>query len=403
MSDPRNGSILFYWHDMWLPHSRFIVESFDKLASDGRTIILAGPAERSGASAIFNVPGSNVRSTVNVNCEYTDSYPIRETVCRFREWRRLVKTYSPDVIFVADEGMSLNTLLAGMANSLFGKGIVLFYGFENIVQSAGWNSLVRKPTLRRLGVFLRKAVRVLVLERMLMPTRRRVVHGGLVSYEACAQVVRSYRWNPLMRACWWPIDVGTFRREGARMDLRFNQGLVVGFVGRFVEEKGVLLLIEAAARVGVDVKFVFVGDGPVRDEMDRKIKLLGLSERCEIVPPLQTEELAKFYRAIDLLVLPSMSTETWKEQFGRVLVEARCCGVKVAGTDCGAIPAVVCDPNNICAEGSVSALATLIEREVRRRDEDIVHPTAVGPDVFMETIFIVADECRGAVVRRRHY
>ena len=400
MTDPRNNSILFYWHDMWLPHSRFIVDSFDKLATDGRSIILAGPAERSGASAIFTVLGRKTRSTLNIACEYTDSYRFRDTVCRFREWRRLLKAYSPDIIFVADEGMSVNTLLAGIANSLFGQGVLLFYGFENIVQSTGWDSFLRTRTLSRLGVFLRKAARVLVLEKLLMPIRRRVVHGGLVSYEDCAQVVRSYKWDPLMRECWWPIDVGTFTRSGAKKDLQLKQGPVVGFVGRFVEEKGVLLLIEAAAMVGVDVRFVFVGDGPVRNEMERRIKSLGLSERCSIVPPLQAAELAKFYRAIDLLVLPSMSTETWKEQFGRVLVEARCCGVKVAGSDSGAIPGVVRDRDNIFAEGSVSALGALIEKEVRRRGDSVEHPPAVGPEVFLETVCIVAGECRNAVARK---
>ena len=44
------------------------------------------------------------------------------------------------------------------------------------------------------------------------------------------------------------------------------------------------------------------------------------------------------YAQLDVLVLPSRTTPTWKEQFGRVIVEALWCGVPVVGSDSGEIP-----------------------------------------------------------------
>lgn len=45
-----------------------------------------------------------------------------------------------------------------------------------------------------------------------------------------------------------------------------------------------------------------------------------------------------FFASIDVLVLPSRTTATWKEQFGRVLVEAMACQTPVIGSDSGEIP-----------------------------------------------------------------
>lgn len=394
MSERGGATVLFFWHDIWLPHSRFFVDKLDKCGNTESSIVLAGPAERTGASAIFTVAAERFGAVKNVISEYPKSYRFRETICRFREWVRLVKKYSPDVIFVADEGMSLNVLWAGIANFLFGRAVVLFYGFENIVQGVGWNDLSGSLTVRQFAICLRKAARRLVLETLLMPIRRRVVHGGLVSYKECADVLHSYRWNPVMVECWWPIDITAFKRGGSRRELRWNDGYVVGFVGRFIEEKGILLLVEAAKFVDANIRFVFVGDGPMRGKVVRRINALGLEERFEIIPPLDAEKLAEFYRSIDLLVLPSISTETWKEQFGRVLVEARCCGAKVAGSNSGAIPTVVRNADRIFSEGNVEQLAALIQREVRCGDGDANVASAVGPEIFMERILSLAYQCR---------
>ena len=47
------------------------------------------------------------------------------------------------------------------------------------------------------------------------------------------------------------------------------------------------------------------------------------------------------YREMDVLVLPSRTTPTWAEQFGKVLCEALLCGTPVIGSSSGEIPWVV--------------------------------------------------------------
>jgi len=60
--------------------------------------------------------------------------------------------------------------------------------------------------------------------------------------------------------------------------------------------------------------------------------------------------------------LPSHTTRAWKEQFGRVLIEAMSCGVPVVGSSSGEIPNVIGDAGLIYPEGDVRALATTLQR-----------------------------------------
>jgi glycosyltransferase involved in cell wall biosynthesis len=60
--------------------------------------------------------------------------------------------------------------------------------------------------------------------------------------------------------------------------------------------------------------------------------------RVRVVDTLEHDQMARGYAQIDVLVLPSRTTPSWKEQFGRVIIEALSCGVPLVGSDSGEIP-----------------------------------------------------------------
>jgi glycosyltransferase involved in cell wall biosynthesis len=60
--------------------------------------------------------------------------------------------------------------------------------------------------------------------------------------------------------------------------------------------------------------------------------------------------------SLDVLVLPSRSRSFWKEQFGRVLIEAMACGVPVIGSSSGEIPNVIGDAGLVFKEGDSAQL-----------------------------------------------
>jgi glycosyltransferase involved in cell wall biosynthesis len=68
-----------------------------------------------------------------------------------------------------------------------------------------------------------------------------------------------------------------------------------------------------------------------------------------------------FYAGLDLYVQPSLTRTNWKEQFGRVLIEAMACQVPVIGSDSGEIPHVLGDAGLVFPEGNAAALRAQIE------------------------------------------
>ncbi len=391
-------AVLFYWHDMWLPHSKFLVDEL-RAWCDAKSVVICGPSDRRGVASVFNVNEVNPHGVSKVSSGTskeikTHSYSWRETICTFAEWRRLIVEHKPDILVVCDEALSLNVLLAGVANRIYGNGIVLFYAFENIVQKPTWSDLWMRRDATALLRILRKFVRTTIIDRWFMPLRRRVVHGGLASYGECVDVVRAYDWAPPMLQHWWPVNVRSFTNAGPRAEFGLGGRFTVGFVGRFVPEKGVSDLISAISMLEDEFGLVLIGDGPERRALEDQIQSLGLRHRCRILPPQDAQSLAASYRAMDLLVLPSKPTSAWREQYGRVLVEARLCGTKIGGSDVGAIPVVVGDPEMIFPAGDSVALARTIRRAASLPQTVSRAPLDASPSSFLTAWLRLADVCR---------
>ena len=131
----------------------------------------------------------------------------------------------------------------------------------------------------------------------------------------------------------------------------------VGYAGRLVNEKGIDTLVGALRRLEPKAELLVVGDGPLRQWLE--LADLG-GARLRLVRGTDHSEMAEVYAQMDVLVLPSRTTPTWAEQFGRVLVEAMWCGTPVVGSDSGEIPWVVdaTGGGEIFPEGDDEALAT---------------------------------------------
>ena len=67
-------------------------------------------------------------------------------------------------------------------------------------------------------------------------------------------------------------------------------------------------------------------------------------------------EVADYMNAADIVVLPSVSTPQWVEQYGRVAPEAMACGCLVLAADSGALPELVAEAGWLFPEGDVAAL-----------------------------------------------
>ena len=143
---------------------------------------------------------------------------------------------------------------------------------------------------------------------------------------------------------------------------RPERPFTVGYFGRLVAEKGVSLLLEAVATINGHWRLVILGGGPERAALEAQAKHLQIAERVSFHGAVPSVEMPAQYHNIDLLALPSLTRPNWKEQFGRVLVEAIASGVPVIGSSSGAIPGVIGDAGLIVPEGDTAALAAAIEK-----------------------------------------
>jgi glycosyltransferase involved in cell wall biosynthesis len=134
----------------------------------------------------------------------------------------------------------------------------------------------------------------------------------------------------------------------------------IGFVGRFVPEKNIDLLLTAVQQLAQPVRVHLIGNGLQRAQLEEQAR--SLNAETSFIEPVPLDQLAALYQRLDVLVLPSRTTPVWKEQFGRVLIEAMACGVPVVGSDSGAIPEVIGDAGLIFPEGDTSALADCLRR-----------------------------------------
>jgi len=83
---------------------------------------------------------------------------------------------------------------------------------------------------------------------------------------------------------------------------------------------------------------------------------LGVDSRIRWVSHVSSVEIPQYMNALDVVVLPSRTTLRWKEQFGRVLIEAMACETAVVGSNSGEIPNVIGDAGRVFPEENVEAL-----------------------------------------------
>lgn len=153
------------------------------------------------------------------------------------------------------------------------------------------------------------------------------------------------------------VDPEIYQQRAAS---RRQQGFVIGYVGRLVEEKGVQVLIKATADLPGKWRLRILGDGPWRPHLEELARTLGIAQRASFEPSIPSIRMPEHYSQLDVLVLPSLTRRNWKEQFGRVLVEAMACEVPVVGSDSGEIPNVIGDAGFIFPEGDVCALKDIL-------------------------------------------
>lgn len=259
----------------------------------------------------------------------------------FYPWKLwpLLRSLRPDLIQVDEEPPSL-TLLEVMLLKPRLRCPVLFFSWENLPIRYCWPfSAIRRFNLHQ-------------------------ADGAITGTQEAARRLREAGFSgPLAVIPQLGVDpehFRPFRNEALRQSLGLS-AFTVGYIGRIVPEKGLWVLLEALSALKGDWQCLLIGEGPIREEWLYQAQRRGIRERVFWVPTVPHIEVPEYINAMDILVLPSLTTARWKEQFGHVLIEAMACGVPVVGSDSGAIPEVIGDAGLIVPEGDPVALGRAID------------------------------------------
>jgi glycosyltransferase involved in cell wall biosynthesis len=206
------------------------------------------------------------------------------------------------------------------------------------------------------------------LERWVHRRTRLIVAGN----EEAAAILRRRGYAGLVNVVpQFGVDPATFHPgPSTRADLHVPaDAVLVGFVGRLVPEKGLATVLDALPRVP-DLRLALAGVGPQEKALKAQAARLRIANRVHFLGGFPSDRVPHVMRALDALILPSRTTPKWKEQFGRVLIEAMATGIPVIGSSSAEIPTVIGDAGLVFKEGDVAdcarALRALLDPAARR-------------------------------------
>ncbi len=223
-------------------------------------------------------------------------------------------------------------------------------------------------------------------ERSVVRRADRWIAGGHLVYEAmCQKGFPADRGEVITLS----VDTSQFQAQDAAGQAACKAALglsgpVIGFLGRFTRAKGVDVLLAALERVGFESPWslLMLGSGPLEGDILEWARRHGVQDRVQ-VRLVHHNDVPNVLPALDMMVAPSQTMRNWREQFGRMTIEAFAAGVPVITSTSGEIPTVAGDAAIVVPERDIDGWAraiqtlltdaaqrtTLRERGLRRAEE----------------------------------
>jgi len=195
------------------------------------------------------------------------------------------------------------------------------------------------------------------------------------------------------------VDASKFRFEWTAEERKVWRGKlanadekIVMYVGRFVREKGIHVLLNAASVVLANepkTKFVIVGGGN-REQLEKFVNWYGLKDKVLFTGFMANRSLHQLYRCADVAVFPSLY-----EPFGIVALEGMAAGAAVVASDAGGLKEVVLHDETGTSSwaGNPESLAWGILRVLR--DPELAAEMKTKADERLDTDFdwgLIADQ-----------
>ncbi len=245
----------------------------------------------------------------------------------------ILRRFQPDVVHIDEEVYNFATFHAALAARRHGARSVAFC----------WQNIYRRypPPFRWFEVAL-----------------ARCLSGAVAGNADAKEVLRRKGFRlPIVVIPQYGVDTNLFTPSVRPASPPFR----VGFLGRLVPAKGIDTLLESLQYLPEECEAWIAGEGDQR-RWQVVAEEMGVAMRVRWIGAVPSGQVPNLMHQLHVLALPSRTTPRWKEQFGRVLVEAMACGVPVIGSDSGEIPRVVGTGGLVFPEGEARQLAACIRR-----------------------------------------
>lgn len=248
----------------------------------------------------------------------------------FPTLKKRLAEFQPHVVHIDEEPYNLATWLAWRQSRAMGAK-TLFFSWQNLNRPYPFPfSKIERDVLAG-------------IDYALMGNQDAVAVWQAKGYTGAYQVIPQFG-----------VDLQRFTPPAERDK---GRGLVIGSANRrLVAEKGVDVLLKAAATLPGAWRVHIAGEGPQRPLLEQLAHELAIADRVFFDGAIGSLEMPDYLQQLDVLVLSSRTLPNWKEQFGRVLIEAMACETAVIGSDSGEIPHVIGTAGLIFPEDDVDAL-----------------------------------------------
>jgi glycosyltransferase involved in cell wall biosynthesis len=258
----------------------------------------------------------------------------------WKVWQ-VLKDFKPDIVQVEEEVFSLCAFELAIWSRLTSKPLVVF----------GWENMARTFPLPRRWIC-----------QLVLNTASLVIAGN----HDGSNLLKHWNYQGLIEIMpQMGVDTDLFAPRPARDN---NNQFQIGFLGRLVPEKGIDILLSAVRQLrekGYNCRVILCGSGLSETALRQEAEKLQIADLITWKGGIRHEEAPKEISQFDVLVLPSRSIATWKEQFGHVLIEAMAMGIPVVGSNCGEIPNVIGRSDLVFEEEDAKRLAAILEKMIR--------------------------------------
>lgn len=253
---------------------------------------------------------------------------------------QVLKDFNPDIIQIEEEVFSLCAFEVAILARIIKKPIVIF----------GWENQLRQLSPLRWQIC-----------QFVLNTASAIISGN----QDGADVMRKWNYHGLLEVMpQMGVDPDFFTHT--LKPLAQNKSTFqIGFLGRLTQSKGIDLIFRAVAQLrdsGINSQIILCGSGSEAAALRKLAENLQISDRILWRGAVSHHQVPAELSQFDVLVLPSRSTPTWKEQFGHVLIEAMSMGIPVIGSNSGEIPHVIGRADLVFPEEDHSELADILTR-----------------------------------------